>query len=360
MDPIASDIIQQASPDQGPLNNFRRFYEDLDNKNNIFYMFFTDRLLHWVFKTLSFIPKSTNIVLIGSSLGVEDRNWVESNINLPFFHIEHHVDDKTTWEYLFEVNHHHFGWIDIDCFVFNERLFDEMTLIADDAVANCIWSYSHCGLPILNTYFLFLNIDVRNALREQGLSISPCTFDYEGTNVGRTEPKATSKVITTEQMEVLRQVLPVDEQGRPIGPNMLRGKCYFDTMTCYQLLANAVGYRLNQVRSLSNSGQDASRKRSDELLHVGGVSWFFTAANTEPIDPSFNALYLQANLLLLDQSCYCLPPRYTVWKTQLMEQLGQVGLSMGEAVSNVNAFLRSRGLDDAAVDRMLSTTTPPK
>src|SRR5271165_7100103 len=94
------------------LAKFLSFYEQLPDKRNIFYVFFSSALLHWVKTILAFIPDRVNIVLIGSQLKQGELEWLRTAQNRPFHHIPMRVDDKTVWEFLFEVNRHNFGWLD--------------------------------------------------------------------------------------------------------------------------------------------------------------------------------------------------------------------------------------------------------
>ena len=97
--------------------NFSKFYDSLENKMNIFYMFFTSGLLFWAAKSLSLISCHVNLILICAGLDKEEVIWVNKNVKKPVFFIDVFCFDQEIWALLFEVNKENFGWIDVDCFI---------------------------------------------------------------------------------------------------------------------------------------------------------------------------------------------------------------------------------------------------
>ncbi len=166
---------------------FKRFYEELPDKEHVFYIFFSSRLLHWLVKTLEFVPGTTNVVLIGSDLNAEEVQWIEGNIDRPFHHIRLRVDDTSVWEWLFETNQRNFGWLDVDCFVLNPELFGEMADIESDVAINCCWSNrDRDDGTTLCTFLLFINRSVLGEIREKVATISPRAYGGMGSVLHRT------------------------------------------------------------------------------------------------------------------------------------------------------------------------------
>ena len=111
------------------LQKLNNFYDSLGNKTNIFYMFFTSGLLFWAAKSLSLIPHHVNLVLICAGLDKEEIQWVKKNVKRSVFFIDLFFNDGRIWDLLFNVNKENFGWIDIDCFVFNPNIFYRISQI---------------------------------------------------------------------------------------------------------------------------------------------------------------------------------------------------------------------------------------
>src|ERR1700730_7804987 len=192
---------------------FASFYRRLERREEIIYMFFTGELLHWLDRALAFVPPEVNLVLIGSDLSAAEISWIRTHYHRPFHHIRSRVDDNTALAFAFRLAEHNFGWLHVDCFVLNPRLFAEMAAIGDDVVANCIWSHptSEGGAAAaLLSAFVFLNFAVIRKLRQSGVEVSPCACYYRGGHLGRTmtQRKLYSRVPTRRHVELLAPAPP--------------------------------------------------------------------------------------------------------------------------------------------------------
>lgn len=304
--------------EQAQASDFQSFYDGLPNKENIFYMFFTSGLLHWVLRTSRLASRAGQVVLLGANLGEDELSWIEHHSDLPFHHIVGPADDKTIWELLFRTNLHNFGWIDVDCFVLNPDLLVEMTRIDRDVLANCIWSISYHDFNILTTYFIFLNAEVIRNVTEQ-IPVTPCTYSYKVTGNSRTVPIATCRVLTNEIVEHLAQVLPAEAGGKPKYPSTDN---FFDTLQVYQFVAQALGYRLHRVRPLR-------QQNSNEIIHVGKVSYYTDGwgARYEPQNRNHYILLLQTELLMLKDLRGSLPAAYELRWRKLTKELERLGIN---------------------------------
>lgn len=340
------------------LEEFRRFYEALPRKDKPLYLFFSTGLLHWVRTVLSFIPETVNMVLIGSDLTPDELAWLRSAQARPFHHIGFRVDDKTVWEFLFEVNRHDFGWLDIDCFVTRPEVFGEMSTLAPDVAMNSAYSYiGHGGHRVVSTHFVFVNAAVRDAIRRTGVEVSPCTYCYYDNPEGRHVPYATTRVPTRGQMALLRSRLQVDDLGRPLPPSMIKEKFYapvFDTLVVYQFLADALGYRTEFVRTVSGiAGTPESYSR--EMMHIAAASYFRTLKRFEHYKPdrlsdrdreaifSYYRLLLQFNYLLLSKRVDGLPEEYRRLQEELGAELRRLGIPAEGIAPMLRGFLLSMG-----------------
>ena len=327
--------------------DFRRFYEQLPDQRDIFFLFFTERLLHWAVKALQFVPPEVNVVVVGSNLTREEAEWIRSHIDRPFHHVAVRIDDKTFWEFLFKVARHNFGWLDIDCFVANPRLFEEMKQIDDGVSLNSIWSYTGSGgHDVLCTHFLFLNVATLRAIEAQGVAVTPCTCNYEGSNIGRGS-FSFSKAPTRRQVALLRQVLPPGDRGLPAYPSDVPArfniKC-FDTLILYQFVAQALGYRLHKVRSLSGTPETPG-SFSPEVLHVNAASNYLILKDLDGIFQEHYRRMLQLDYFLLSDTLETspdFPSHYRSRREEIAAELSRLGIPLRQVPLTAHRYLEQR------------------
>jgi hypothetical protein len=328
------------------LRCFREFYESLPEKENVFYMFFTSGLLHWVIRSSRLASQTANVVLIGSGLQPEELSWLERYSEQPFHHLIGPADDKTVWELLFRTNRYSFGWIDIDCFVLSPELLSEMMLIDERVVANCVWSLPRHGRHILSTYLLFLNAAAIREVIAQ-VPVTPCTYSYERTSNSRTVSDRYCRMLTPVLAERLGQILPVDDAGRP---RYLGEDNFFDTLHVYQLVAETLGYRLGRVRPLRH-------ENTDEVVHVGKVSYYEErwSGRDLPENQIVVRLLLQMEYLMLQDLCGRLPIHYELRRQRLAAKLGKLGVPSSAAAMRESLFRMAAisGTSERALARMV-------
>jgi hypothetical protein len=311
-----------------------------------FYMFFTEGMLHWVRNAERLVPADVNLVLIGSALPPDERRWLREQIARPMHNIELGVDDNTTWEFLFDANRGNFGYLDADCFVLNPDIFREMTRIEPTVAINGIWTYdATSGRPIACTHFVFVNAAVAARMRARGEYLSPTNYDWEGATLSLLHPRDYCRVPTMRQRRILLQVLPPDERGRPRPPG---GNRFFDTLVAYQVAAYAAGYRTQPVRPLAHRTEASLRREagadrapvwqqdmSDELVHVGGVSYYQRWFHT----PRLRGMYLAAEYALIEPVAQLLPPAYTRRLRMLETELTHLGVNPADTAELIHRHL---------------------
>lgn len=349
--------IRSAREEREPAAALRRFCADLDGTRP-FYMFFTRDLLHWVRQAAIQVPAEVTLALIGSDLPAHEVDWLRRHVDRPFHNIELGVDDNTTWEFLFDAHEHDFGWMDIDCFVLEPGLFEEMTRFDDDVALNGMWTFDAApGARIACSHFAFVNTRVLRTLRAHGDAMSPTNYDWVGSTLSLLHPRSVCRVPTEAQRRLLLKVLPPDELGRPTPPG---GMTFFDTLVCFQVGAYARGYRTRAVRPLVHRTQDEmadatsqpvwQQDMSDEIVHVGAVSYYhrdFQAVGQR-------AMYLAAESAMITAAGGDLPASYATRQEQLVSELAEYGLDPEAAVHMLRAhLLDDRGLSGATADRVL-------
>lgn len=326
------------------------FCAGLPDRDGRFFMFFTSGLLHWTLQSSRLVPRGVDLVLIGGGLTDEEAAWCRESLDRPFHHVRAPVDDKTIWELLFATQERHFGWLDIDCFVLDPGLFDEMRALEPGRLANTIWSGRGPGdRPILRTYFLYLGSD---AVREigRGMGVSPSVHSFEPSRRGRTEPDATTTPIGPELEEVLREALGTGADGRP---PYLTQEDFYDTLQVFQLAAESRGYRLHRVRDLADD------ENLPEVVHLGRVSYYSWAwgGSTLPENRHTMRVIAQADFLVLNRFAEHLPPRYRDRLRSLRTELPSLGLptDLPRLREMMIRALVAEGVAEEAAHRMLAS-----
>jgi hypothetical protein len=347
--------LNQAASDEHErpaLLGFQDFYASLQDRRDIVYLFFTSNLLHWLSRALSFVPAGVNAVLIGSDLTPDEQAWV-ARTGRPFHFLTERFDDNAVLDFIFKTTRHSFAWLHIDCFVLNPHLFTEMMSFEPGVVLNCIWSLPG-PVDTMHSAFVAVNHDVLEKIRQTGIEVSPCTYNYEGTATGRTVVARPlySRVPTARQVELLATLLPLDADGIPAHPE---GGC-FEILEVYQLVANALGYPMHHVRRLRRDGTNSAEHYSDELIHVNGVSTYkkYKGAGQSYIDNLEYLMLLQADYAILLAMGGDVPRQYRELRAELAGEIAAIGLSDAQVVENLTGFLMSRGMSAESCARILT------
>jgi hypothetical protein len=328
---------------------FLQFYQQLPDKRNIFYMFFTGGLLHWVAKSLSYVPDDVNLVLLGSALSEADQEWVRDTVAHPFYHLRPRINDKIAWSFLFDANEQNFGWLDIDCLVLNGKLFDEMTCISADDLLNGAWWYdTGFGFFLAATYFQFINIRAVAALRASRLGVSPNCYSFHPVICQTQGGIQYSEALTRRLRRQLLKIVPPDESGLPSSPE--REGPYFDTMIMPQLIARTLGFGGHKVRHLQRRGPGGTgysfEEISDELVHIGGVSYGSDVTDFSKLyrNPGIRLRYLLGEMVALD-AADGLPDAYAKRRKLVVAELGRLGMTPAAAKEAAHSHLtEERGL----------------
>lgn len=364
----ASFYSLQAQQEYKDFRIFHDFYESLAEKKDIYYMFFSTGLLQWVRKALQFIPPDMNVVLIGAGLVPAEKEWVSSQARRPAVYLERSYTDHTIWDFLFRVNRTHFGWIDIDCFVFNPQVLTDLTRVGD-AVLSAAWTYridseaidkrGHKLQPeIANTYLLYVNMEAVNALR-QHTDISPRPYLLSRSNEAVMHSRHRS-LLDKSHEQLLQNLFqlpsfPPDIEPYPVESAIHSGveTRFIDTLVLFQLLAYYEGYRIQKL--------PVNRKDNRAVYHFGGASYY-----KNYIDPRYSfvsegkhvqtAKYERALLMdyLLVSQGEDLPPPYQGMKRMLHAYLQHAAIKAAEAEAKLTDILRRSRLGEKEIELLLT------
>jgi len=336
--------------------DFRDFYERLPDKRNVFYMFFTGGLLHWVAKASGFVPDDVNLVLFGSALPRDEQEWVRDTLGRPFFHLGPRINDKIAWTFLFDTNEQNFGWLDIDCLVLASQLFEEMPRIADRDCVNGAWWYdTGFGFQLSATYFQFFNAGVLRELRAAGMGATPNCYAYRPVSCPVPGQRFYSEPLTRRFRRQLLKVVPADEAGQPRAP---AGDTYFDTTVMPQLMARSLGFGAGHVRDLGRRAwnRPGLEEISDELIHIGAVSYSSVLSESyQPIEsPGIALRYLLADYVALGATGQ-FPEGYAGRRELIIGELAKSGLTPAAAEEAARRHLtEERGLSAQAADLVVA------
>jgi hypothetical protein len=358
----ALDERRAAREEAVHLAAFRAFQDSLADRRDVFYMFFTGGLLHWAVKAASYVPAEVNLVFVGSALSAQEQAWLREHGGRPFHHISLRIDDQTMWEFLFASCDRNFGWLDIDCLVLNPELFAEMAAaVGPDDLLACTWWQSQDGGELLaGTPFVFLNADAVRAVQQAVPGSSPRA--YRWIRASREVPGRRCYTLTPGRRlrRRLLSVLEPDDRGLPRAPG---DAPYFDTMVVFQLVARTLGYRIRPVRQLARAGHEDGRsggergeEYSDELVHVGGISYGGPLTELSRLlhTPQTRQWLLIADYVALHSAQPRLPAAYEQRRRLLVEELAAGGIPTEEILPVLRHHLSNdRGLSDAAVEAAL-------
>jgi hypothetical protein len=340
--------------ERAPRRAFERFIASLPARPRPLFMFFTTQLLHFVAKTLEFLPRDQHVVLIGAALTQDERDWIDREIGRPFHHIDRYVDDRVVWDFLFTSAPGDFGWIDVDCFVQDPRLLPDLFAFERDAAINCVWSYrTHGGHRILCTHLVAINHEVLTRVRALGIPTSPINYSFEPTRRSGYRHSYTRRP-TRSQVRLISGLLPINGNGRPLYPSAIPEKgnlAYFDTLTMYQLCAEGLGYRLQPLRDLQGTNT-LERHFSDEVVHINAASYYrgFKHSQNPEYRPYYRML-LPFDYLLLRSQVAGLPRQYATRLADMETDLAELGIATAGLGRQVREVFRARGVSDRVFER---------
>lgn len=308
---------------------FINFYNQKTNKKQIVYTFFTGGLLFWLKKMLEYVPQNVNLILIGANLDEDEKLWI-SLTGREYILFDSYVDDTFIWELLFETNQYDFGWLDIDCFIFDSSLFNMMFYFpSSQYFLNAIWSWkSNFGIKYFNTYFLYISYAALKEIQDI-VVVSPRKYVYS-------QSKKNGYYCTSEEMKVLLQdYIPWGTYPQ----NLLTANKlpYFDTMLMYETIAQKLGFKGRKILPLRSDIMQMYF--SNEILHVGDSSKYADAKRSSKFVGANYLIYLEISYVLLKQSITNLPSRYEKLMDKLNVEIQNNNLTDSRIYQDLNTFL---------------------
>lgn len=361
-------LIRERRAERAELERLQRFYRDLERGDRAFYMFFSGGLLHWALAAQRTVPREVPLVLLTTGLSAEEQQAARRATGRPLHNIDLQVDDASVLDLLSETVDTGFGWMHIDCFVLDPRLFAE---IADEGyrdAVRCVWTTGSIGpTPIAHSAFAFFEVEPIRALRAAGLRASLKPHQWDTGAIGRyvDSRPAFDRVPTARELAAVRHLLPGDADEPPPYPEGFR---LYTLLSWYQLLAHAHGYVTRPIREYSRTGGASSGQFSRDIVHINGVATYrrvwrewkeYLASGADPGDrvPPLVHFYpqlLQIDLLLLRAALPALPPSYGRLYEELCSELAAIGLEVEGLEQRLGAFLERLGVDPRFLGRLFA------
>lgn len=328
--------MQISSTDYG---KFQSFYQGLSVKNHIFYMFFTSNLLHYAMESVSLVPAEVNLVIITAGLTGDEIECIHRFFRRPHLNFDTKYHDTCIWEMIRRATEGNFGWLDVDCFVYNPQLFQEMMKISDRTALNTAWSrpYDYYGVDGLfaNTYFLYVNADILQKMTEKykDLTFVPRVFrDVEGEPI-----YGNYKYLSEGETEFLIEKYP----------NAINNPKGYDTTHHYQIMLMVEGYEVKRIRELNQLAVYYSK----ELFHLGGCYRIHEAL----LDKGLRRVYFRFNMrysfYLLQKYIKQLPEQYLEFQKKFAENMERNKLStdMEEVLDAVMKYSERSGINNSHI-----------
>jgi hypothetical protein len=296
---------------------------DFPSSGGVTVLFFSSGLLNIVAANYDILRRTraaTERVVITSGLSADERKWVDDAIDFATHHIECRADDKTVWEWLFAVSTCDITWQDIDCFVFDDSVFDELSLAAMTSGLASVYSRQFGEYEFGATPLCTVSRRAISAVNSL-VPTSPCTYSVIPSPIIRFAPHSYSRVLTPEHVLALQTQIPITPGGDDVdvplpgymdiysdgsvyasqfrGSGVCAGKTrafgIFDTLVVFELVA--------RLANCPRTTVDRTRTGFDRCFHVGGISYHQSAHGPTNLPSSPWLEPLCFDYLLMERFC---------------------------------------------------------
>lgn len=304
----------KLSIDKTDYSKFVSTYNGLETQKDIFYMYFTTKLLHYALESTRYIPENVNLVLITAGLEQEEIDLINRKINYPAIHLGQRYNDGYIWEMLFAVNEYNFGWIDVDCFISALSIYADLVKIDENTAINTVWARKHDYYGIdayfANTYMQFINIKIAKQIMEKypKLSMTPIYINEEVMRWYEVP-----RFLDENEKEFLISAFP------KCGDN----KKGFDTTHYYQMIVMIERFQIQRVRELDQ----LAKYYSNEAVHLGGCNMIHTYQMDKSARRIFYRFNMRYSYYLLVKYLHELPESYVQFKKEFDKTMANNKLS---------------------------------
>ncbi len=311
---------------------FSEFYHQLEDKDNIFFLYCTTNLLHYVLGSIEFHKNIVNMVLITGGLSAEEKKFASKHLNIAICHLERAYIDFYIWDLLIETSEKNFGWLDIDCFIKDEKIIKDLCDIAPETCLQGVWErkydfYQYQGI-LTSTYLVFVNVEIARKIWKElpQISMIPIAFTDDEKGIAFEEYRK----LEEDEIVELKKFYPQESENY-VG---------LDTTHYYQMCAASKGYPIKLIRELKNNDY------SDEIVHLGSCHIMDKIVIGINRRRFFEKFKLRYSFYLLDSYCDFLPEQYkTLWE-RYHENLVRNGIkaNIDDIKTKIENFVQSNGI----------------
>lgn len=316
---------------------FDDFYSNLKNKKNIFYMYFSTGLLHFALESVSQVPSEVNLIILAAGVTDDERRIMEQMIKRPICYFSKVYTDGVIWELLFYKNQFNFGWLDVDCFVFDKTIFEDLANIDNSIGVNTVWAGKYDRYQIdewlANTFLVFYNAGIIHEIMMK--------YEYILPKIAKFPEKNLSVLGKDSYTEIDMRAVNVIKNRYPSFEENTRG--YFDTTHLYQLFVLAENYKIQRIRNV-----DSLREYYFEgALHLGGCNRIHV---NKLDDPRTNVVFkfnMRMSYLLLCKYLPILAQSYNEIYQIFTKTLKENGLRIDKESmrENVKRYMERNGMN---------------
>jgi len=246
------------------------------------------------------VPADVNLVIITAGVDQDEKDIIEKYIGREVIYLENVYPDMSIWEILFRYNKYSFGWLDVDCFVFDSSLFKDLSDLNDGVGVNTVWAGRFSRYQIEdwlgNTFFAFYNKRAMNEIFDKYGFISPRIARFPDKDLNYLD-KECYVDISEEQIELLKDKFPLFKENE-------RG--YFDTTHLYQIYILMNGMKIGRVRNVDS----LKEYYFNGALHLGGCNRIHVYRLDNPKTNMVFKFNMRFSYLLLKKYLPILPEYY--------------------------------------------------
>lgn len=245
--------------------------------------------VHFAAKALEFIPREYAVVLASSYLSKAEIGFLSAT-DRPLFTYDLPYDNELVYEMLMENATGAFGWVDADCFVLRQRVWNELLApMADDVGSHTAFTYDPLGFAM--SPLVVWSRKASELLKTEETTLN--SYAPEPTNIGRASPYAISRIVKDRHRRYLEQVIGKGPDGefKPhdglldifdnlrtvntrrrsltegwFGPDVRRISWLVDTPMMAEIVLRAHGFTTKRVIA-------DNKQVSNDIIHVGASSY---------------------------------------------------------------------------------------
>ncbi len=219
------------------------------NAQKLFFVIGVPGSLHIVELCLKYIPTNQKIVFIANGLSEWEIQWASKNLHTAeMLLVPMLLEHGQVLDFLLDEMPNPFGILDYDCFVFNQEIFKDISILEPEVMLNAVFVHSNpkLNIDIPETFMMYFNPSIIRAVQSKYHARSNI-IDYD---------------LVSKKAKKKLWAIGIDGQQYPE-----EYKNYFDSTRLWYALGIAEGYKCQFVRRMPTVSEP-----NDQIFHVGASS----------------------------------------------------------------------------------------